>query len=83
MNSLAGENGSTFIVNILGDPRQYESFFKTSGITTIDCRLELDKNHTVPGEGHPNEKAHYYWAEKIAAFLTEEKLLGNCKLPLQ
>jgi hypothetical protein len=73
MNSLAKKNGSDFSVAILADPKQYESFFKTSGLGTIDCRLELDKDHIVSGESHPNGKAHSIWAGEMATFLKASK----------
>jgi len=72
MKNLAERSGSSFFVAVLGQPQQYESFFNTSDIKVIDCRLELDENLTVQGEGHPNEKAHSVWAERIAAFLKTE-----------
>lgn len=69
MDNIARKNGSSFFVAIMGQPQKYGSFFETSGIGTIDCRLELSEDYMVPGEGHPNGKAHSEWAEKIAAFL--------------
>jgi len=69
MKNLAEKNGSAFFVILLADPKKYETFFKTSGVATIDCRLDLDANYTVAGEGHPNAKAHAAWAERIAASL--------------
>ena len=69
MNSLAQKNGSSFFVAILGDPGQYETFFKNSAIGTIDCRLALTDEYTVQGEGHPNERAHSAWADRIATYL--------------
>jgi hypothetical protein len=77
MNDLAQKNGSAFYVALLEDPEKYESFFKTSGIPVIDCRLDLDGKYTVPGEGHPNEKAHEYWAKKISVFLRAQPFFRN------
>jgi hypothetical protein len=73
MNSLAQKNGASFFVALLEDPRPFESYFKTSAIATIDCRLPVDNtDYRVPGEGHPNEKAHSVWAERTAEFLKDQ-----------
>ena len=72
MDHLVRENGSSFFVAVLGEPAQYESFFKNSGISSIDCRLDLDEKYAVRGEGHPNGKAHSLWAEEIATFLQSQ-----------
>jgi len=68
LNDLAERNSSSFYVAILGEPQQYEPFFEQSGIRTIDCRLVLDENFSVAGEGHPNERAHSEWADRITEF---------------
>ena len=47
----------------------------TADIGVIDCRLALTVEYTVQGEGHPNEKAHSYWAGEIAAFLRGRQIL--------
>ena len=69
MDDLVRKNGSSFFVAVLGQPHQYESYLEKSGIGTINCSIELDNDHIVRGEGHPNGKAHSAWAQKIAAFL--------------
>jgi hypothetical protein len=76
MNSLAQKNGSSFFVAILAGPGPYESFFKTSAIGKIDCRIAWNSDENmVQGEGHPNEKAHSAWAERIAEFLKDQASL--------
>lgn len=81
MNNLAERNGSSFFVALLGQPQQYEFFFETSGIKTIDCRLELDDDHIVRGEGHPNGKAHSIWAERIATSLKNQPIFWKMSAP--
>jgi hypothetical protein len=81
MKHLAEKNGSFFFTALLGQPGRYESFFKTSDIGMIDCRLVLNEEFTVKGEGHPNEKAHTVWAEKIATFLKIQPVCRDMSLP--
>jgi len=72
MNNFVKSKGSSFFVAILGPPQKYESFFATSGLNAINCALELNDKYAVPGEGHPNERAHSVWAERIATFLENQ-----------
>jgi hypothetical protein len=87
MDRLAKANGSIFAVAIFGQPiiygsypQQYKSFFKESGIQTIDCLFDLDEDYIVQGDGHPNEKVHSIWAERIATFF-KAKLFWKTTAP--
>jgi hypothetical protein len=73
MNSLAQKNGSSFFIAMLDPYGNYESFFKTTAIAKIDCRIPFyAREYMVQGDGHPNEKAHSIYAGKIARSLLDQ-----------
>jgi hypothetical protein len=73
MNNLSIKNGARFIViflDVLPEARNdYRSFLKAAKIEMIDANLAIGGEYAVPWEGHPNEKAHSYWASEIVRYL--------------
>jgi len=51
--------------------RHWVPFLEAQGIRTVDCVVPLSPELRVPGEGHPNGRAHAVWTERLVPVLAE------------
>lgn len=60
------------------------AFAAQNKIDAIDCDQRLSPTLTVPGEGHPNARAHQRWGDCVAAALSQpQRLPPSSSLPPQ
>lgn len=65
-------NIQLLIALMLFEPEEkhhYVSFLSQNGFNFVDSVIDLSPDLIVPGEVHPNGKAHALWAQKIGAAL--------------
>jgi hypothetical protein len=76
MNRLARDNAAAFYVAVLyakdSSSRFYTRTLRSKNVSVIDARIRLTPEMAVPGEGHPNGRAHSRWATKIESRLRED-----------
>lgn len=79
MNTLSQENNVPFGIVNLDQNENLKEFFKSESIVIPYLKAEFDFNDNrytnAPIDDHPNEKGHYYLANKMIPFL--HQLLAN------
>jgi hypothetical protein len=75
MRDVCTEEGATLVVALLrasaADQRRFRELARSEGIAFVDCVVPLTDELRVPGEGHPNGRAHALWVDRLAPFLEE------------
>lgn len=62
-----------FTPSMLNPNQPWREHLEAAGIPVIDCQIPLDDfTYKVPGDGHPNTKAHHYWADCLYRSLPDE-----------
>ena len=54
---------------------KYKDFFEKNNINFVNCALPSNKNYILLGDYHPNKKAHSFYKDCIANYISEQKLL--------
>ena len=81
MKKVSERNGAEFVLTLLDDSKEaeasYKEFARKSNVRVADCDIPEDIGDlAVPGEGHPNGKANTLWAQCIADYLVQSKLVN-------
>ena len=76
MARLAAQNGASFYVAVLSESeetsRPHDALLARAGARVLSVGSSLSPDLTVPGEGHPNGRAHSLWAGKLESALRSD-----------
>ena len=80
MKEISEKFGSNFILVNLDwagsfKKENYENFFRKNEIKFVNCAVPLNKKFTIPGDYHPNEKAHTHYKDCLVDYIDKQKLL--------